>query len=255
MPQKLTVTVFELRTTPEHLPADWAGLVEHVQTHRSHFVLLPEMGLAPWFARTRPFDPVVWQSAVAAHQTWLPHLAELAPATVLATLPVNLHGKRQNLAVVWDVAHGLQPAHTKFYLPDEDDFWEASWYARGDGHFDVIPAGEALAGFMICTEMWFFERARAYGKAGAHMIATPRCTPSETLDKWLAGGRACAVVAGAYSLSSNHGDDRFGGLGWVIDPDGRVLATTSRQQPFVSVEIDLAVAEAAKTTYPRYVIE
>lgn len=26
---------------------------------------------------------------------------------------------------------------------------------------------------MICTEIWFMERARAYGKNGAHLIATP----------------------------------------------------------------------------------
>lgn len=255
MPQKFTVTVCELRTAPEHLPADWAALAEHVQAKRSQLVLLPEMGLAPWFALAREFDPVVWQAAVEAHAAWLARFEELAPATVLATLPVNLQGKRQNLAVVWDVAQGLRPAHTKYYLPDEADFWEASWYARGDGRFDVVAVNGALAGFMICTEMWFFERARAYGKTGAHIIAAPRCTPVETLDKWLAGGRACAVVAGAYCLSSNHAGERFGGLSWIIDPDGRVLAVTSPQQPFVTVEIDLDIANAAKTTYPRYVMD
>lgn len=100
--------------------------------------------------------------------------------------------------------------------------------------------------------------ARAYGQAGAHLLLTPRATEKRTADKWLAGGRAAAVIAGAYSLSSNHylpEDDpvSLGGLGWVIGPDGEVLALTTPDKPFVTVAIDLACAERAKHTYPRYV--
>src|SRR3712207_1883651 len=111
----------------------------------------------------------------------------------------------------------------------------------------------ARVGFLICTEMWFGERARAYGDQKAHLLAIPRCTPRESLDRWLAGGRTAAIVAGAYAISSNHADERFGGRGWIVDPDGDVLAVTSAAKPFVTVEIDLAAADAAKRTYPRYV--
>lgn len=253
MTNVVRVTVCELRSGGDHLAADWTALVAHARDEGSNLVVLPEMGLAPWFARTRPFDPDVWQAAVDAHTAWLPRLADLTPAVVLGTRPVVIDGKRQNEAFAWDAARGYRAAHTKYYLPDEADFWEASWYARGDGRFDAIATPAGRVGFMVCTEMWFYQHAWAYGQAGAHLIATPRCTPRETLDKWLAGGRASAVVAGAYSVSSNHGDERFGGLGWVIDPDGNVLATTSRERPWVTVAIDLAVAEAARRTYPRYV--
>lgn len=249
------VTVCELRSGGEHFAADWAALAAHVRAEGSDLVLLPEMGLAPWFARTRPFDAAAWRAAVDAHAAWLPRLAELAPAVVLGTRPVNTSGGRRNEAFAWDTASGYRAAHTKYYLPDEADFWEASWYARGDGRFDAIDTPAGRVGFMVCTEMWFYQHARAYGQAGAQIIATPRCTPRETLDKWLAGGRASAVVAGTYSLSSNHGDERFGGLGWVIDPDGNVLATTSRERPWVTVALDLAAAAAAQHTYPRYVTD
>jgi N-carbamoylputrescine amidase len=46
-----------------------------------------------------------------------------------------------------------------------------------------------------------------------------------------------------------------GGLGWVIDPEGEVLATTTVDDPFVTVDVDLDVARRAKATYPRYVRE
>ena len=77
---------------------------------------------------------------------------------------------------------------------------------------------------------------------------------------WLAGGRTAAVCSGAYCLSSNlwapAGDKAdLGGLGWITDPEGNILATTSPDDPFATVEIDLAFARDSKRTYPRYVPE
>jgi N-carbamoylputrescine amidase len=103
--------------------------------------------------------------------------------------------------------------------------------------------------------MWFLEHGPAYGRTGAHLVVTPRVTPAGSLDTWLAGGRACAVVSGAWSLSSNSAEPEYGGLAWAIDPEGVVVATTSRDLPWVTVEIDLAAVDAAKAGYPRYVPE
>ena len=104
------------------------------------------------------------------------------------------------------------------------------------------------------------DRARAYGKAGIHLLVTPRTTGTQSSDKWLAGGRVAAVIAGAFGLSSNRVSSEgqpagFGGKGWVVGPDGDVLAVTSRERPFATVEIDPADAEHAKQTYPRYVLD
>jgi N-carbamoylputrescine amidase len=146
----------------------------------------------------------------------------------------------------------------KRYLPDEDGFWEASWYERGDGAFDLAEAAGARVGFQICTELWTLERSRDYGRAGAEIIAAPRATPVSSADRWLVGGRAGAILAGAFCLSSNRaGPSRsgfeFAGLGWIIDPDGEVLGRTSAAEPFLTRTIDLADAHRAKNTYPRYV--
>ena len=192
-------------------------------------------------------------------------LAELAPALVLGSRPVERRGLRQNEGFAWELQNGYQATHTKYYLPDEDRFWEASWYQRGDGDFSVFAShvvrDTLYVGFLICTELWFMQRARTYGKQGIHILANPRATERGTADKWLAGGRAAAaVVSGAFCLSSNRsasgtqpGD--MGGLGWIVSPDGEVLGLTSVERPFVTVEIDLSAAERAKTTYPCYVLE
>jgi N-carbamoylputrescine amidase len=86
---------------------------------------------------------------------------------------------------------------------------------------------------------------------------TPRLSARGSVDKWLAGGRAAAVVSGAYSLSSNRASEAqdYGGRGWVVSPDGEVLASTSPAAPFATVDVDLALAERAKSSYPRYVLD
>ena len=256
----MKVTVCELHDEPENLARDWERLVAHVKSEASDLVLLPEMPFAPWFAGTPEFDSAVWEAAVAAHDRWLLRLTELAPAIVLSSRPVNRAGRRLNQGFVWDQINGYCDAHLKYYLPNEDGYWEASWYSRGDGDFIPVECSTARIGFQICTDLWFMERARAYGKAGVHLLATPRATPQSSLDKWLAGGRTAAVVSGAFSLSSNRAPSEkqsgnFGGQGWIIGPDGDVLGLTSQQQPFLTVEIDLNQAEQAKSTYPRYVPE
>jgi N-carbamoylputrescine amidase len=239
-------------------PADWERLVAHVAGAGSDLVLLPEMPFAPWFAVTQPYEAALWHAAVAAHERWLPRLTQLAPATVLGTRPVTQAGVRRNEAFVWTADGGYRAAHHKYYLPNEDGFFEASWYSRGDGTFAVQQCGAARVGFQVCTELWALEQSAVYGRQGTHIIAIPRATPFATIGKWLVGGRAAAVCAGAYTISSNHVSEasdtvHLGGQGWIVAPDGDVLALTSREQPIVTADIDLAVADAAKTTYPRYV--
>jgi N-carbamoylputrescine amidase len=66
-----------------------------------------------------------------------------------------------------------------------------------------------------------------------------------------------AIVSGSFVLSSNRrgGDVCFGGCGLVISPDGDVIARTSENEPFVTVEIDISESIKAKKTYPRYLPE
>ena len=250
----MRTTVCQLRTAAGALEEDWAGLVAHVERERSDLVVLPEMCFAPWFAAERPTGDGPWTASVEAHERWLARLREL-PAAVLGSRPVERAVGRRNEAFAADVGGPVRPLHDKSYLPDEPGFWEASWYERGDGGHAVTQVGGVRAGVLVCTELWFSEHARAFGRDGAHVVATPRCTPVATRDRWLAGGRACAVVSGAWSLSSNSAEPEHGGGGWAIDPEGDVIATTAADRPWVTVDIDLDAADAAKALYPRYVPE
>lgn len=256
----MKVTVCELNDEAAAFAQDWERLAAHVRAEKSDLVLLPELPFHPWFALERQFDEACWQEVVEAHETWMGRLAELAPAVVLGTRPVNRGNLRLNEGFAWDVGQGYRAVHEKYYLPDDPGFWEASWYQRGNGDFTPVQCGPAKLGFLICTELWFMERGRLYGKQGVHILANPRSTERGTVDKWLAGGRACAVVSGAFCLSSNHvgltkTGTELGGCGWIIGPDGDVRGVTSSSEPFLTLEIDLSEAERARQTYPRYVAD
>ena len=250
---KATITQLD----PNRLDFEWQRLVSHVAEHQSRLVLLPEMCFAPWFCTQPAPRGDTWDAAVAAHNRWLTRLPQLGAEYVAGTAPRNVAEKRYNTAFLWSRHSGLQWAHGKTYLPNDDGYWEANWYDRAPIDFEPTQVAEISVGFTICTEIWFMQHAREYGKRGAHILLTPRSTPLHTNAKWLAGGRTAAVVSGAYCLSSNHAGyaDQvdLGGAGWICDPDGTVLATTSDEQPFATIELDLAIAEAAKSTYPRYV--
>jgi predicted amidohydrolase len=254
----IKVTVCELHDEPDIFISDWDALVSHVLHEDSQLVVLPEMPFSPWFGETKEFDRTTWQQVVETHNRWIERLAELAPAKVLSSRPIERDEHRLNEGFLWETGHGYRPLHRKYYLPDEAGVWEASWYERGDGTFTPYESDKVKIGFLICTELWAMEEARIYGKEGVHLLINPRMTQKSTLAKWQAAGQVAAILSGAFCLSSNRNsrgedDADFGGRGWIIDPNGDILALTSREQPFATVEIDLEQVARAKQTYPRYV--
>jgi N-carbamoylputrescine amidase len=256
----MKVTVCELPDTPEEFEKAWPELIKHATENQSDLVLLNEMPAYPWFAYRPEVDLAVWQKAVEAHQNLLNTLEDFGQAAVLGTIPLEKDGKHLNQGFSWTREGGYRRAHEKYYFPDEEGFYEAHWFERGSEDFNLAQVREARCGFMICSEAMFNERARRYGREDAHLIAVPRATGGHA--RWEVGTRMAAIVSGAFVLSSNRSAGKspisgveFGGRGYVISPEGDILATTSRDNPFATVEIDLTVAEKAKATYPRDVAE
>jgi N-carbamoylputrescine amidase len=234
----------------------WGALCRHVGENDSEFLLLPEMPFFEWMMAEPEVEPALWLEAVEAHDKWFKRLPELDVPVVASTRPSLRKDDRENVGFVWDVDAGMTDVHSKYYLPDEPGFWEATWYSRGEKEFRGIEVGNAKVGFLICTELWFTQHAREYGKQGVQLLLSPRATSGPS---WIIGGQAAAIMSGAYSLSSNFsldpsGKRPFKGMGWIIEPEqGRVLGTTSPEQPFLTLDIDLDIADSAKKSYPRYV--
>ncbi len=257
----MKVTVCQWNPDPSTLDDAIAGLKEHIRENGSDFVLVPEMSFSGWLAASPNANEADWKKAVADHDARIADLAGLGAKAVMGTRPIiNEQGSRRNQAYVWSQEDGVAGFHDKYYLPDEEDYWEHSWYDRGEKRFDSARLLGMRLGVQICTEMWFFEWARHYAASRVDLLCVPRATPHGSVDKWLAGGQAAAVCSGAYCLSSNLWAPKgegpsMGGLAWIIDPEGNVLTKTDEHNPFATAEIDLDFARASKKTYPRYVPE
>ena len=257
----MNVTVCEVPINWAESDYQWHFMLDHLHDEKSDLILLPEMPFYKWLAGTRQVDPREWEAAVAAHDQWIQRFNELPTPIVVGSRPVIRAGQRLNEGYIWTKKSGYQAVHVKRYLPNEEGFWEATWYQCGDRDFQTVNIDGLKIGFLICTELWFNAHAREYAKQGIHLLVCPRVTPLASVDKWVAGGQTAAVVSGAFCLSSNlsgtqTGDMDFGGCGWIIEPEeGNILGITSAENPFLSLEIDLKDAEKAKTTYPRYVLD
>jgi N-carbamoylputrescine amidase len=251
----MRVTVCELPHEPAALEAAWDELCRHTKDHASELVLLPELAMvAPVWEREH-FDPVEWAIAEMVGKCWLTRLRELRARHVVGTRPVNSEGRRYNEGYLWSAETGVAPLRRKFFLPDETNFWEAQWFDRGDEAFPMFRADALAFGLNICTELWALETYADYATRGVQIILSPRATEAATMGKWLSVGVVAAVRSGAYSVSSNRVDAEgtCGGMGWIVSPDGEILAVTTPKAPFATVDVDLTAAARARKRYPCYV--
>lgn len=247
----MRVTVCELPQEPLALAAAWAGLCRHVTRQDSSLVLLPEFALVDAVWEAPRFDPIRWGAALAQGEALLERLPDLGAARVIGTRPVERDGHRYNEGFLWSRERGLVPLRRKYFLPAEPGSWETAWFSRGDRAFRAYRTGRLSFGLNICTELWALESYTEYAAVGVHLVLSPRATAASTLARWFAAGVVAAVRSGGYSLSSNRADASGGGGGWIISPDGVVLARTCAEEPWVTAELDLAAQAAGRSGYPR----
>jgi predicted amidohydrolase len=250
----MRVTVCEMPDDRKPFETAWEELIAYVRKQQSDLVLLPELPFYPWIATTPQFDARVWQMAQEAHEVMMQRLRELAASVVLGTHPLIEGELRLNRGFSWTPTDGYQGVHDKYYLPNEEGFYERCWFDRGRRDFTLARVQNMAIGFLICSEVMFNEWARYYGRQGANILAVPRATGGH--ERWVVASRMAAIASGAFVISSNRAEDHlFGGRGLVVGPDGDVLASTSSLAPFATVDIDLVESTLAKKTYPRDVLE
>jgi N-carbamoylputrescine amidase len=249
----LKITVCELPDERARRESAWADLVRNLRASPTDVVVLPEMPFCEWeMFRKRTVDLAAWRAAVAAHDTMVTRFAELAARVVLASRPVGTQGKRLNQAFSWTREGGYVGARAKYYLPEEPDGWEASWFDRGDDKFLLQTAAGVKIGFQLCTELLFSQAAWEIGHGGGQLIAAPRATGGH--QRWPMAACLAAIMAGAFVASTNrrsYDSDAFAGRSWLVSPEGEILLETTADTPFLTAEIDLTAADRAKQTYPR----
>lgn len=257
----MKVTVCELSNDIRQFEKEWEQLVAHCKQHKSEMVLLPEMPFYTWIANQPTINHAHKIKAVEAHKNWLPRMEELGKAIVAYSKPVIKGDKFYNTAYLWSKKTGHQKVHTKHFFPEEAGFYEGTWFDRAPKNFEIIEIKGLKIGFLLCTEIWFTQYTRKYGLDGIDFLLCPRATGKSSIAQWIRCGQTSAVIGGCYCLSSNRsgiGETNFnwGGTGWIAQPmDGSLLGITSKDEPFLTLDIDLTKSKLAKSEYPIYVKE
>ena len=255
----MKVTVCQLNNDPIKVEQEWKQLVSHCKLNKSELLLLPEMPFYAWIANKPAANKADKIKAVEAHERWLQRIENLEDTIVAYTKPIIRDGGFYNTAYIWTKEAGHQKVHTKYFFPEEEGFYEGTWFDREPKNFELIEVNGLKIGFLLCTEIWFTQHTRKYGLEGMDLLLCPRATGASSTEQWIRCGQTSSVIGGAYCLSSNRsgvGEDNFnwGGTGWICQPmDGGLLGRTSNELPFLTVDIDVEKSKQAKNNYPLYV--
>lgn len=239
---------------------DWNELTAHLDQHKPDLLLLPEMPFSKWIASEKKVTNEAKTKSVEKHEKWMAKIEQLNAKHIVYSRPVIAGDKFFNSAFVYGKESGHFKIHTKAFFPEEPFFWEETWFDHEEGQtFEPLSISGIKIGVLLCTEMWFMEYARQYGKQGIDILLCPRATEMASVDRWIRCGQTLAILSGAYCLSSNRsgqGDQDFqwGGNGWIAEPmNGNLLGITTPQEKISTMEIDITKSRNAKNKYPLYV--
>src|SRR5262249_53893554 len=130
--QRMRVTVCELPHETSALAGAWAALCDHTIANDSQLVLLPEFAMVEPVWQAESFDAARWNAIQTLSDLQLRRLHELGAEYVVGTRPVCVNGRRLNQGYLWSAAAGVQPLRSKYFLPEEPGWWEATWFQKGD---------------------------------------------------------------------------------------------------------------------------
>jgi len=231
--------------------AAWRRLEDELARTPVDLLVLPELAGVDSFWANPDFDEIAWHQAVATHATIADELRRLTAQRIVGTRAVEVDRRRWNETFLWKPETGLLRGRPKAWLPEQEGGWEATWFDRGPQ--SVLPArdGELCFAELVCTEIMVSTDARRLGQAGVQLIAAPRATGPHP--RWEVATRMAAIAAGAFVVTANRRGGSLAGGSWIVAPDGDILARTSEDNPIICLDIDLALADAAKQTYPRNV--
>jgi len=211
-----------------------------------------------WYPAKSAFDQSLANEWVEQHERSLMALKALGAGNILSSRPVWGSSKLCNEAFLL-TPNTYRAIHHKHFFPEEEGFYEATWFETQKPGFDTVDIGGIKAGVLLCTEVMFNEWARHYRRAGASLIAVPRAG-GETMGHWHTAAKMTALTSGCYVVSSNrsgNGKDGqvFGGQGFAYDPNGVLLGVTNDINPVLTFELDMELVTSRQQEYPCYVRE
>ena len=239
------------RFRPIWPPRCGSGLPPSSTSQPVDLLVLPELAGVDSFWSSPTFDEAVWRQAAATHATLDEHLRRIAAKRIVGTRAVAEGTRRWNETFLWTPERGLVRGRAKALLPQQEGGWEETWFDRGSQYAEPVRDGALCFSELVCTELMVSTAARRLGQSGVQVIAAPRATGGHP--RWEVAARMTAIAAGAFVVTANRRGATLAGGSWIVAPDGDILARTNESAPIISLEIDLALVDSARLTYPRNV--
>jgi predicted amidohydrolase len=169
-------------------------------------------------------------------------------------------GRIFNRSFMLDPSGAIVARYDKIHLFDVDlgegrVYRESATIAPGATAV-IAPCVEGSIGLSICYDIRFPALYRAYGHAGAEMIAAPAAFTKLTGEAhWHVLQRARAIENGAYVISPGQcgmlaGGAQCYGHSLIVDPWGRVLADGGDAPGFIAADIDLEQVRDTRRRIP-----
>jgi predicted amidohydrolase len=225
-------------------------------------VCLPELFATPYFPQ---YDTGDGRTRESAYNEGIPgpttetlsSAARRAQVVLIGGSIYERAGSRLfNTAAVFDEEGRMLGTYRKTHIPHDEDFYEQSYFDKGDTGFQVFETARGRIGTMICYDQWYPEAARCTALLGAEMvfyptaIGTARGIEQEEGDwqqAWENVMRGHAIANGMVVAACNRVgvEDKmeFWGGSFVIDAFGRTLARGSKNEEIVLATVDLEHGE------------
>ena len=229
----------------------WQRLAAAFDDRPVDLLVLPELAGVDSFWSSPTYDEAVWRRAAATHATLDDHLRRIAAKRIVGTRAFAEGTRRWNETFLWTPERGLVRGRAKALLPQQEGGWEETWFDRGSQDAAPVRDGALCFSELVCTELMVSTAARRLGQSGVQVIAAPRATGAHP--RWELAARITAIAAGAFVVTANRRGATLAGGSWIVAPDGDILARTDESIPVISLDIDLALVDKARLTYPRNV--
>ncbi len=240
------------------------SMTEVAASEGAEIVCLPELFMSRYFAQHDVSDVVdLTELAVKIPGSEAATLAQCAKENKVTLVAGSLyeldHGRLFNTSCVFGPSGRMLGKYRKTHIPQDESYYEQSYFAPGDTGFKAFPTPKAMIGVNICYDQWFPEAARCEALLGADVLFYPTAIGhvkgiSEAEGEWQTAwenvmrGHAIAntFIVAAVNRAGKEEDMRFWGGSCVIDAFGRTIARAGAKEQVLIVEADLGHSEMVR---------
>lgn len=227
-------------------------IVMEARARGAELIVFPEAALGGYLYEPRPGEPAPWDAsppALPRHTTLFDRLMRAAGSAVVCVGYTEAAPEGTFSSAICLSGDGVLGHHRKVHIPPG----EQGFHSPGDG-FSAFDTPLGRLGMLLCYDKIFPESARVLALDGAEtiafMAAWPVCRhhPARRVrnDRQVRHFNALDVARAvenqvvwvASNQSGSLGRLRFPGQAKIVDPDGRILASTGARPGVAFARID-----------------